>query len=286
MRKLFTILLATLALMAVSCQQVEPLVEADVVCGPEFSAQADEFNTLTKTSLANGKSVVWSSGDQLAIFQGRSVADKYQVKDDCVGSTSGSFSIVASGEGAPTATFQSNVALYPYEDGLECIPVLQEGAVTSYQISGLTIPAVQTYIPGSFPDDSFLMAAMTSGLSDHTLKFKNLCGALKLQLKGTAKVKTIELKGNDNEPLSGDATATIYPDGITPSITMNSNASTTVTLDCGDGVQLNETTAIDFIIPIPPTAFVKGFTVIVTDVQGGTAQVETSKSNITGLRVA
>ena len=150
MKKLYiTLLFIMLALTA--CQQVEPLVDPEEqvpveVSGPEFTAHVETFGAETKTALADGKSVVWSSGDQLAIFQGRSVADKYQVKDDCVGSTSGAFSIVASGDGSPVVTFQTNVALYPYEEGLECIPVLQEGTVTSYQISGVTIPAVQTYL--------------------------------------------------------------------------------------------------------------------------------------------
>ena len=269
-------------LLAVACQQVEPLVEPEVVEGPEFLAQVEKFDALTKTSLANGKSVVWSSGDQLAIFQGRSVADKYQVKDDCVGSTSGSFSIVASGEGSPIATFQSNVALYPYEEGLECIPVLQDGAVTSYQISGVTIPAVQTYSPGSFSDDSFLMAALTSGLSDHTLKFKNLCGALKLQLKGTTKVKRIELRGNDREPLSGDATVIIHTDSSISEVLMSENASKSVSLTWLDGVQLSEENETSFFITIPPTEFKNGFTVKIVDVLGAEATIETSKPNAVG----
>ena len=269
-----------LLLLAVACQQVEPLTEPEVVTGPEFSAQIEEFGGETKTALAYGNSVVWSAGDLLAIFQGESVADKYQVKSDRVGTTSGTFEIVANGSGTPAATFQTNIAVYPYGEDLVCSPVTENGTLSSYQITGVTIPSVQTYAADSFAGDSLPMAAISGGLNDHTLRFKNLCGVLKLQLKGTAKVKKIELKGNQNEKLAGEATAAIYPDGASaPTITMAPDALTSVTLDCGDGIQLNEATATDFLIAIPPTAFGKGFTVIVTDIHGGTAQVETSKSN-------
>ena len=222
---------------------------------------------------------MWSAADQLAIFQGTSVADKYQVDDACVGGDNGTFRIVGKGESAASGTFDANIALYPYEDDLTCTPTVENGEVTSYQIEGVTIPSTQTYASGSFPDESFLMAAMTDGLNYHTLNFRNLCGALKLQLKGTTKVKKIELKGNDGEPLSGEATVTVYPDGTTPSITMSEGTSTSVTLNCGDGVQLNEQTATDFLITVPPTAFEKGFTTTITCTDGGVAKIETAKAN-------
>ena len=262
-----------------SCRQIEPLVEQELSDGPEFTAHIEEFDVPSKTSLANGNSVVWSSGDQIAIFQGASVADRYQVKEDNVGTKKGAFAIVAKAEGNSATTFQTNIALYPYEEGLECTTVIEDSEVTSYKIIGVTVPSTQTYASNTFANGSFLMAAITDDLDDHILNFRNLCGALKLQLKGTAKVKSIELKGNDGEPLSGVATVTIHPDGTVPSLTMAKTAATTVTLDCGAGVQLNETTATDFLIAIPPTAFEKGFTVVVTTADGGIAKLETAQSN-------
>ena len=279
MKKLLTILCTTLLLALTGCQHEEPLVEPETVTGQEFNAQIEEFNAATKTELANNNSVVWSEGDQIAIFQGTSSADKYQVNEDCVGNDNGTFRIVAKGGTNATSNFPANIALYPYKDDLTCSPTVENGEITSYHIEGVTFPSTQTYVAGSFPNDSFMMAAITDGINDHTLNFRNLCGALKLQLKGTAKIKTIELKGNDNEPLAGEATVTIYPDGTAPSLTMSEKASTTVTLNCGDGVQLNETTATDFLITVPPTAFEKGFTVTITSRDGGIAKIETTKPN-------
>ena len=111
MKRLFNILCALLLLTLTACQQAEPLVELGVgpqPSGPEFTAQVEVFgagehdgeDAQTKTALANGNSVVWSSGDQIAVFQGASSADKYQISEECVGTTSGKFGIVANGEAA------------------------------------------------------------------------------------------------------------------------------------------------------------------------------------------
>lgn len=271
--------IAGLALLLSACQQVELPVELESVSELEFTAQIEAFDAQTKTAM-DGNSVVWNAGDQIAIFQGLSTADKYQVKEDGVGNRSATFEIVAKGEGSNATNLPANVAIYPYESDIVCTPIKAEnGSVNSYQILGVTIPSTQTYAAGSFANGSFLMAAITNGKEDHALKFKNVCGVLKLQLKGTAKIKSIELKGNDNEPLSGEATVIVYPDGSAPTIEMAADASRAITLDCGEGVQLSEDTAIPFLITIPPTVFEKGFTATVTSIDGGVDILTTSKSN-------
>ena len=268
-----------LMVLSFACQQVGLPVEPVSVSGPEFTGKVEEFKGQTKTA-REGNSVVWKSKDQLAIFQGALTPDKYQVKEECAGKTSATFEIIAKGESSNTNELQTNIAIYPYESDLTCDTTTSaDGTVTSYQITGVTIPSTQTYAANSFADESFLMAALTNGLNDHTLNFKNLCGALKLQLKGTAKIKTIELRGNDNEPVSGEATVIVYPNGSAPTIEMSADASRAITLDCGDGVQLSENTATDFLIAIPPTAFEKGFTVAITDANDGGTELKTTKQN-------
>ena len=128
MKKLLTIFTFALLLAVTACQQVELLVEPEIgqnPSGPEFIAQVEEFGagdyagaqteerTQTKTALANGNSVVWSACDQIAVFQGAAATDMYQVSDDCVGTTSGTFGIVAKGETAAEETFNANIAIYP-----------------------------------------------------------------------------------------------------------------------------------------------------------------------------
>ena len=282
MKKLFSLLCASMLLAAIGCRQIEPLVEQELGDGPEFTARVEDFDIPSKTSLDNGSSVVWSAGDQTAIFQGKSVADKYQVKDESVGTKNGTFTIVTKGDGSPASTFQTNIALYPYEEGLECTAVIEDSEVASYTITGVTIPSVQTYVAGSFPDESFLMAAVTEGLSDHILRFRNLCGGMKLQLKGSMTVKSIMIQGHESERLSGDATVTVYQDGTAPVLEMSDDASVTVTLDCGEGVHLSEDSATEFTISLPPTQFAKGFTVSIIGTDGTVGRIVTSKKNSVG----
>jgi uncharacterized protein (TIGR02145 family) len=60
---------------------------------------------------------------------------------------------------------------------------------------------------------------------------------------------------------------------------MASGASTSLALNCGSGVQLNESKATEFIIALPPVLFSKGFIVTVTDTESKTYTVETDKAN-------
>ena len=281
MKRLFTIFCMGVLLAATACQQAElPMddLTQQAVEGPEFSAQIGVFDGDTKTVM-DGKSVLWSLGDQIAIFQGTAVADKYQVNDDCVGQSKGTFSIVAKGDGAALGAFDANVAIYPYNDDLSCSDVVTDGGVTAYRIDGIIIPSTQSYANGSFTDGSFPMAAVSDGVAEHALSFRNLCGVLKLRLKGTATVKTIELCGNGEELLSGAADLLLYADGAIPTLTMSVDACKTVAVDCGEGVQLSEDAATEFYIAVPPTAFEKGFNILITDTEGKIDRLSTSKSN-------
>jgi hypothetical protein len=110
------------------------------------------------------------------------------------------------------------------------------------------------------------MVAVTKNMADHLLKFKNLCGVLKLQFQGTQSVKSIKIEGLSGEKLSGAATVTAYADNLKPAIKMSSDALAEVTLDCGDGVQLSTAEATDFYIVLPPVSFENGFNVTITDI--------------------
>ena len=286
--------LGLLSMSVTSCVlEIMGPAEQDVRVYPEFFAeQVEPFDSGLKTSLNEDRRLVWSAGDQLAIFQGSSIADKYQVKDSSDGQANASFSIVRDQAGEDDdffagveVEFDTNVALYPYQSGLTCVPVYGapvddgEDSVVSYRITDVVFPSVQSYVANSFAEESYMMVSVTSDKSDHNLKFKNVCGAMKLQLKGTAKVRTIELMGNADEPLAGSAVITAYSDGTVPAVSMLSTATKTVTLDCGEGVQLSEDTPTVFMISLPPTAFANGFTATLTAADGSTAQLSTTKAN-------
>ena len=233
----------------------------------DFTATVEMFDLGTKTSMNSDKQVVWSSGDCIAIFRGSSLATKYKVSDSSIGKTNGEFSFVEkSGDDFYAGTeLPCNVAFYPYSESVVLSGTLLENQGDAYKVEGIVLTQVQKYTPESFANEVFLMAAVTESQEDRDLNFKNVLGAIKLQLKGTQVVKLIKVEGAKGEKLAGPATVTVYSNNFIPSVNMSSEASTEVTLDCGDGVQLNEAIATDFYIALPPMHFEKGFTMTVID---------------------
>ena len=273
--------------LSVACQQENTPGSPEQKTGADYLASLECFDGPTKTSMTEDNSIVWTKGDQIAIFQGATVADTYQVKDQCDGTANGIFTLVSdnsevNGEFSSGMEIPANIAVYPYSDGLGCSSAtVTDGGITatSYTISGFDFPSVQQYQANSFAQESFAMVAVTSSMSDHNLRFRNVNGALKLQLRGKCVVKSIKLEGNDNEKLAGASSITAYPGTTVPSIKMSSEASDTITLDCGEGVQLDPAVPTIFIISVPPTVFSKGFTVTVVDTEGTEMPVTASVSN-------
>ena len=281
--KRFIFGLAFLATMFAGCQ-TEPMDKPSITGSAAFEASTEVFVPQTKTSMTQDKQVVWSQNDRLAIFQGCTVADEFLVTDSSDGKTNANFNIVRGKSGDVNGGFSAgtevpcNVAIYPYADGLSLSGASIDGG-TSYEIEGVALPAVQNYVAGSFGNGAFPMVAVTETMSDHTLRFKNVLGAMKLQLKGTQTVVSIKVEGKNSERLSGSAIVAAYANGLTPAITMTDtdDSAKSVILDCGDGVQLNEDTAAEFILALPPVCFRNGFVVKVVDMHGNEYVVESEK---------
>lgn len=199
---------------------------------------------------------LWSEGDRLAIFRGKSVADEYLLAEGYEGSTNGKFSWV-SGSAEAGTEFTANVAYYPYAEGM----VLSGDQ--GYEISNVVLPQTQLYAENSFANGAFPMVAVTVGTDDRVLKFRNVMGAMNLQFKGTQKIVAVMVKGNAGEVLSGAAVVSVSTS--VPTIKMVSENAAAVILDCGEGVQLSETEATSFILALPPVQFTEGFTVTIQD---------------------
>ena len=279
--KKVVIALAAAAVLA-GCQkpEVDGLVESKDV----FTASVEEFDAQTKTSMTENRRIVWSAGDRLSIFQGSTIADEYVLASGSAGLSSGSFKWVSKDNEVNSdfgAGFElpCNVAFYPYAEGLLLDGDMLEDGKKIYTISTVILPEVQTYVANSFGNGAFPMVAVTQNMDDHNLKFKNIGGALKLQLKGSCVVKSIKVEGANDEKLSGAATVTAYANNLTPAIKMTDSASTAVTLDCGDGVQLNESEATAFYVALPPVLFQNGFTVTVTDVEENVQTITAEAAN-------
>ena len=261
-------LIASAAIAAItSCQKNE--VPAPAPEAITLYATMEEVAD-TKTYMDADNNIRWSEGDQITGFMRSTLGVQYLVNPASIGETSASFDEVSGGELNAGTELDHIIAWYPYSSS-----VMVAKSNEDYTLN-VALPAEQTYSKDSFGNGAFPMTAVSQ---TNSITFRNVCGAMKLQLKGSHKVASVNIEGNNGEKLSGKATVTAYTDGSKPSISMASNASISVTLRCDPAVQLNENTATEFIIALPPTVFTKGFTVTITDYDGKTYKVDTDKKN-------
>ena len=271
MKKTFILLAASLLFVMTGCVEAlhEPgITETSSEQLPNLTAGFAEGET--KTYVESGKYLRWHEDDRLTAFFGNTRNRQYKF-DGATGDNSGSFSYVPSGNLETGNALDRIYAVYPYD---ETMTITDDGKIS------LTLPAVQTYAENSFGRGANTMFAVTENVEDTFLPFKNVCGYLKLKLYNAdgATIKSIEVKGNGEEKIAGAATATIAF-GEVPQLTMADDATTTITLDCGEGVALGTTaeTATELWVVIPETTFEGGITITVTDTEGGIFEKSTTK---------
>ena len=251
------------SLLFLACNQ-EELPQID---GKVYNASVECLTT--KTTLNQGINIHWQEADQVSIFEKSTSNALYRVIKGTEGKTSCSLELVSK---APVGQpIDHVVAFYPYSADITCTS-LKGGA---YLLKDIYIQSEQIYCSESFASGSFPMLAVNSG---DNLSFKNVCGAIKFQVKGDVKIVSVTVKGNQNEKLSGSATVNAYF-GALPVIKMAADANTQVVLNCAEGVQLRQDVDTDFILTVPPTEFKSGFTVIFKDNSNKTYTVDTQKLN-------
>lgn len=234
---------ASALLLCASCQKQE-LIEQDNVNaeGKTFTANIEQG--LTKSTITSEYKVNWDQGDQIDID-----GAIFSAMPDASDATKAIFTKVSGSD--PDGEF-GYTAVYPASIMVGSQP---------------NLPATQTYAEGKFN------APMCAMSSTESLEFKNFCGVLCFALKGTGKVKSIAVTAN--EQICGpfdfaDATSISFS---------GENEGKTVTLDCGEGVQLNETTATNFYVYMPPfDSYTAGMKITVTNTEGKTFTKTTTKS--------
>lgn len=266
MKKLFLSAFLVLACLS-ACQKNE--MSAPVAKGEVLYATIEDVAS-TRTVKDENNNISWSEGDQIIAFMNSTLGVKYQVLPSSVGKTSASFEEVSTGGLNAGTELDHIVAYYPYDEGIECMK--DDG---NYKLN-VIFPIDQNYAENSFGKDSFPMVAISI---DNNLTFKNIGGAIKLQLKGLQKIICVRLEGKSNEKLSGNAQVKVFPGGDKPVIEMADYAFSYMCLYCREGVQLNEMTPTEFILSVPPVIFSKGFTVTITDSYGQDYVIDTDKAN-------
>ena len=257
-------LILLLAILVSGCSQ-EEILRNESVNGRTFTASFEQNES--RTYIEEGNLLRWTKGDQISLFDGNTLNRQYKF-DGETGANAGTFSIVNTPYGSGNS-LTANYAVYPYASDI---------TISDYGVITANLPATQTYADNSFGLGANTMVAVTEDTNDTFLNFKNVGGYLKLQLYGKdVTVKSITLKGNNNEKLAGKATITpVY--GQDPTISMADDATGSVTLDCGEGIKIGSTakTATAFWMVVPPTTFKNGFEITITDINDNEITKSTS----------
>ena len=228
-------LVAGVAAISFSCNKIE----TDV---PDRSGLAEILvysSDAAKTSL-DGSSVLWGTGDKLMVFSEGSTAGNVFTLGSGAGTGSGTF------YGAePAAGAGHYFAVYP----------------SSATYNGSTkftwiLPAEVPYTKGTFAPGNSPMLSATKDAFDGTFTMKNLCGVMRLKLRGEIQVKRLELTFGNY--VSGEGVA--YRGNT--SITMNgsSDADKKITMTCDSAVQLEPDSDTEFYFVLPPAEY-DGFTI-------------------------
>ena len=239
--------------------------------GAPKQIHASYESVISRTSVQDDKYVNWSEGDGIAYFPRMNSSVQYQLHSTTPTEEGYCLFKRVSESVKQGSELNYIYAVYPYA---EDVAINAEGNIS------LQLSEVQYYAENSFGVGAAPMVAVSNGAESELLYFKHCSGFLKLQIYGKDfVVKRIELKGNDNEKLSGAATI-VAEYGSAPKITLLNSAVERVVLDCGDGVRLGEeeSKATSFWFALPEVEFAEGFTVTIYDADNTLHVKSTSKS--------
>ncbi len=196
----------------------------------------------------------WTADDRISIFT--STHNEEYRFDGLTGDKSGTFTRFGTGNGEGSE-LPTSYAVYPFSDGTS---ISAEGEIT------VNLPAVQSYAENSYGLGANTMVAVAESKTSTDLFFRNVCGYVVVRLYGEGSVKSISITGNNNEKIAGQATVKAEY-GQAPVASMSESATTSITLDCGEGVVLGKTVedATSFWFAVPPVTFSQGFTIKVTN---------------------
>ncbi len=224
-------------------------------------------NGETKTYLDESLSPHWHAGDEISFFDADTYNSKYIFAGE-TGDEGGEFNAVTTGSGTAVAT---TYGVYPYS----VISLSTAGVLT------VGLPIIQAYGVNSFGRGANTMVAVGKDATDDKLFFKNACGYLVIKLYNPegVSVKSIVLEGNAGEKIAGEAKITAtYNDA--PSVAMEDDATTYITMDCGAGVEIGTTAddATEFWFVLPEMTFNGGITITATDIEGNIFKRTTTKA--------
>ena len=233
--------------------------------GEEFFATIEDAST--RVFVDDDLMVLWHENDRVSIFNKYTYNQEYRFTGQ-TGANSGSFTKVPNDNFVTGNALSYVYAIYPYK---ESTAISNQGVLT------IDLPATQSYAENSFGIGANTMVSCSEG---NELLFKNLCGYIMLKLYGDdVTVKSISIKGNNDEPLAGKATVNASVNNA-PIMAFDASATKEITLSFDTPVTLGTTdeTATTFWLVVPPTTFSKGITLTVKDDKNGVFEKSTTAS--------
>lgn len=247
------LLFAIAAIMFASCsnEYTESQQQSSINIPEKIYAEIDDATT--RTYVEAGNQLRWSEGDEISYFPEVSCNIQYRF-DGETGDNGGSFTMVSADKLYTGNELENTYALYPYN---EYSRISDEGVIY------YTLPNVQKYAKNSFGLGANAMVAVTN---DNILRFKNLCGYIKIKCYGDdIEVASITLQGNNKETLAGYAhiTATLDND---PVLNITKNEAKSIELQCDSPVTIGDSkeNATEFWFVVPSQTFENGITVRIT----------------------
>ena len=277
MRRYIKYLFAPVILSAAAAcvQQIEDeQIEQVELVTITFEAKME--GDLTKTTLEGNvsdseRTLKWLPSDEIAVYTTNYSYSKFSNTNTEV-SELGNFT----GETVDRDTYY---AVYPYS------------AVQSWGYSAneprINIPIQQKYAKNSFATDMNPMVARTS--KNEIMEFKNLCGLLVVNLKGEEVIKTISLAAYDDSgnlaKIAGGFDCNLDYESepvLTYVYETTGSQGNMVTIDCGEGVQINKAEATPFHFVMVPGTYSR-ICVIVTTKDGKT-MIKEGRNSLTVRR--
>ncbi len=247
----------------IDIQNANDDVSNDIIDSEQLAITVGFEEDETRIALDETLKTVWQKGDLVSVFY----IDKTKYQWQFQGET-GDRSGVIMPVGEVPSTTKTIVVLYPDRD--------------DYTYSGnsvlANVDATQSYAANSYGNGGNILVATQVGTSANNMMLRSVYGWLKLQLTGDSQsVKSIRIKGNNNEQVAGSVSFNIYT-AANAQLIADGNGATELTLDCGDGVALSRTQPTAFYIGFVPQTFEGGITVEIENTQGHVMTKSTTKS--------
>lgn len=305
-------MMAVVALAFSSCKKQENTKTDSVVFNhtTEQMVTVNDENEFEKVYFDPQNVIAYEVGDQLMLFD---------IREGGNGSRAAAYELVTENDQTLLTTVAGQTALdatttgayyafYPATN-VRNVTSLTNGNRATFQLS-----TTQTYRPNDgtntmLPKGALYIAAKAeeSTLNDAMFICRNICGVLKLNFYSPSGkqiqsievtdnkfniVGDVELKIDEVDPdymsdlfgrYSDDATYQTELSNYLQRLGYNtSNATNKVTLDCGNGVQIGATkaAATPFYIVMRPLALLKGCSIKVNFVGGGSKVINSTKNNV------